>query len=216
MSPARLLIYAAIGLLTRDISASEPPNLPPSIEFGCYPLPILRTFVSSEPGTPAANANFDTPCPNDFPPRTFVAFEDAREFPAFKKGARYFSAARNNITIFRITEVERAPYKTIQIDIEKLKKLLKERPKEVALGEDRRSVRAFERTVDGRRLEFFQKTDGGGFQLIDAETGSTWNFEGKATAGPLAGKQLKKVFVLEDYWFDWRLYHPDTRLYDLK
>ena len=85
----------------------------------------------------------------------------------------------------------------------------------VALGEDRRSVRAFERTVDGRRLEFFQKTDGGGFQLIDAETGSTWNFEGKATAGPLAGKQLKKVFVLEDYWFDWRLYHPDTRLYDL-
>jgi hypothetical protein len=86
----------------------------------------------------------------------------------------------------------------------------------VALGEDRRSVRAFERTVDGRRLEFFQKTDGGGFQLIDAETGSTWNFEGKANAGPLAGKQLKKVFVLEDYWFDWRLYHPDTRLYDLK
>jgi hypothetical protein len=83
-------------------------------------------------------------------------------------------------------------------------------------GEDHRSVRAFERTVEGRRLEFFQKTDGSGFQLIDAETGSTWNFEGKATAGTLAGKQLKKVFVLEDFWFDWRLYHPDTRLYDLK
>jgi hypothetical protein len=82
----------------------------------------------------------------------------------------------------------------------------------LVLGEDRRSVRAFERTVDGRRLEFFQKTDGGGFQLIDAETGSTWNFEGKATAGPLVGRQLKKVFVLEDYWFDWRLYHPDTHL----
>ena len=68
----------------------------------------------------------------------------------------------------------------------------------LALGEDRRSVRAFERTVDGRRLEFFQKTDAGGFQLVDAETGSTWNFEGKATGGPLAGRQLKKVFVLED------------------
>jgi hypothetical protein len=27
---------------------------------------------------------------------------------------------------------------------------------------------------------------------------------------------LKKVFVLEDYWFDWHLYHPDTRIYDLK
>jgi len=85
----------------------------------------------------------------------------------------------------------------------------------VVLGEDRRSVRAFERTVDGRRLEFFQKTEGDGFALIDLETGSTWNFEGKAIAGALAGRQLKKVFVLEDYWFDWRLYHPDTRIYDL-
>jgi hypothetical protein len=90
-------------------------------------------------------------------------------------------------------------------------------PVVVALGEDKRSVRAFERTVDGRTLEFFQKKDDKNqqFQLIDAETGSTWNFEGKATSGPLAGRQLKKVFVLEDYWFDWRIYHPDTVVYQL-
>jgi hypothetical protein len=90
-------------------------------------------------------------------------------------------------------------------------------PVVVALGEDNRSVRAFERTVDGRTLEFFQKKDDKNpqFQLIDAETGSTWNFEGKATSGPLAGRQLKKVFVLEDYWFDWRIYHPDTAIYQL-
>ena len=85
----------------------------------------------------------------------------------------------------------------------------------VVLGDDKRSVRAFERTVDGRRLEFFQKTENNQFQLIDAETGSTWNFEGKAIAGPLSGRQLKKVFVLEDYWFDWRIYHPDTTIYTL-
>ena len=87
----------------------------------------------------------------------------------------------------------------------------------LALGEDNRSVRAFERTVDARKLEFFQKKDEQNpqFQLIDAETGSTWNFEGKATSGPLAGRQLKKVFVLEDYWFDWRIYHPDTAIYQL-
>jgi hypothetical protein len=90
-------------------------------------------------------------------------------------------------------------------------------PVVVALGEDNRSVRAFERTVDGRTLEFFQKKDdkNAQFQLIDAETGSTWNFEGKATSGPLVGRQLKKVFVLEDYWFDWRIYHPDTSIYQL-
>ncbi len=87
----------------------------------------------------------------------------------------------------------------------------------VVLGEDKRSVRAFERIVDGRRLEFFQKPENKneGGQLIDAESGSTWNFEGEAIAGPMAGRQLKKVFVLEDYWFDWRLYHPDTAVYDL-
>ena len=87
----------------------------------------------------------------------------------------------------------------------------------VALGEDNRSVRAFERKVDGRTLEFFEKKDdkNAQFQLIDAETGSTWNFEGKATSGSLAGRQLKKVFVLEDYWFDWRIYHPDTAVYQL-
>ncbi|HEV8169930.1 MAG TPA: DUF3179 domain-containing (seleno)protein, partial [Pyrinomonadaceae bacterium] len=84
----------------------------------------------------------------------------------------------------------------------------------IVLGDDKRSARAFERVVDGRRLEFFQKTDSG-FQLIDAETGSTWNFEGKAVAGPLTGRQLKKVFVLEDYWFDWRIYHPDTTIYEI-
>ena len=83
----------------------------------------------------------------------------------------------------------------------------------IVLGDDKRSVRAFERTVDGRRLEFFQKTENNQVQLIDAETGSTWNFEGKVIAGPLTGRELKKVFVLEDYWFDWRLYHPDTTIY---
>ena len=93
----------------------------------------------------------------------------------------------------------------------------------VVLGDDNRSVRAFERSVDGRRLEFFQTKDKrdepqtrqAELRLIDAETGSTWDFEGKAIAGPLAGRQLKKVFVLEDYWFDWRLYHPDTAVYDI-
>jgi hypothetical protein len=96
-------------------------------------------------------------------------------------------------------------------------------PIRVVRGDDRRSVRAFERNVDGRRLEFFLKTDINGESklrytglfLVDAETGSTWNYEGKAIAGQLAGRQLKKIFVLEDYWFDWRLYHPDTTIYDI-
>jgi len=94
----------------------------------------------------------------------------------------------------------------------------------VVLGEDNRSVRAYERTLDGRRLEFFKRLDetkaeakpkAAGFQLLDAETGSVWSFEGRATSGPLAGRQLKKVAMLEDYWFDWRIYHPDTAVYQI-
>jgi len=85
----------------------------------------------------------------------------------------------------------------------------------VVLGDDNKSVRAFERTVDGRTLEFFVKADTSPIQLTDAETATTWDFTGKAVSGPLAGKQLKKIVALKDYWFDWKIYHPDTKVYML-
>ena len=83
----------------------------------------------------------------------------------------------------------------------------------VLLGEDRKSVRAFERKVDGRTLEFFVKPDSS--EIVDAETVSTWDFSGKAVAGELAGKQLEKVAAMKDYWFDWKNYNPETQLYAL-
>jgi hypothetical protein len=83
----------------------------------------------------------------------------------------------------------------------------------IMLGADKKSVRAFERKVDGRTLEFFVKPDSS--EIIDAETGSSWDFSGKAISGELAGKQLTPVQVLKDYWFDWKHYNPDTELYEL-
>jgi hypothetical protein len=85
----------------------------------------------------------------------------------------------------------------------------------LVVGEDGQSVRAFERAVDDRTLEFFVKADASSLQMTDAETGTTWDFSGKAISGQLAGKQLKKIAVLKDYWFDWKLYHPDTAVYRL-
>jgi hypothetical protein len=85
----------------------------------------------------------------------------------------------------------------------------------IVLGDDNKSVRAFERTVDGRTLEFYVKTETSPIQLTDGETQTTWDFTGKAVSGPLAGKQLKKIFALKDYWFDWKIYHPDTKVYTL-
>ena len=85
----------------------------------------------------------------------------------------------------------------------------------IVAGDDKKSIRAFERTVEGRRLEFFVKADASPLLLVDAETGSEWDFTGRATSGPLAGRQLKKVAVLKDYWFDWKAYHPETEVYKL-
>ena len=85
----------------------------------------------------------------------------------------------------------------------------------IVLGDDNKSVRAFERTVDGRTLEFFVKADTTPIQFTDAETMTTWDFTGLAVSGPLAGKQLKKILALKDYWFDWKIYHPRTRVYTL-
>jgi len=85
----------------------------------------------------------------------------------------------------------------------------------IALGRDGKSVRAYERVVDGRKLEFFAKKDSPQTVLIDPETATEWDFTGKAIRGQLSGKQLKQVPVLLDYWFDWKNYHPKTFVYDL-
>ena len=83
----------------------------------------------------------------------------------------------------------------------------------VVLGEDRKSVRAFVRMAGDQRLELFAKPRTA--QLIDAQTGSEWDFTGRGVSGPLAGKTLPKIEVLSDYWFDWRTYNPQTAVYGL-
>ena len=83
----------------------------------------------------------------------------------------------------------------------------------ILLGDDSKSVRAFETTVDGKNLEFLKKTDSG--EIVDAETGSIWDFSGQAKSGELNTKQLTRVQVLKDYWFDWHTYHPKAQLYTL-
>lgn len=83
----------------------------------------------------------------------------------------------------------------------------------IALDDDRQSARVFERAIDGRTLEMFAEQNVSPLQLIDGETGSRWDFSGRAVSGPLAGRQLKKVPAIKDYWFDWRIYNPNTMIY---
>ncbi len=87
-------------------------------------------------------------------------------------------------------------------------------PLVIVVGDDGRSVRAFDSTVDGRKREFFLKPNSSPLRLID-ETGSEWDFTGRALSGALAGKTLAKIAILEDYWFDWKAYNPRTAIYSL-
>ncbi len=63
--------------------------------------------------------------------------------------------------------------------------------------------------IDGRRLTFSWRDDG----FVDAETGSRWTVLGRATEGPLAGKQLPPIVHGNHFWFAWAAFKPDTRIY---
>jgi hypothetical protein len=76
----------------------------------------------------------------------------------------------------------------------------------LVIGDDQKSIRVFERTLDGRTLELMAQPGVQPLRLLDAETGSEWDFSGRAISGPLAGRQLAKVKALKEYWFDWQIY----------
>ena len=51
-----------------------------------------------------------------------------------------------------------------------------------------------------------------GVLLLDAPTGSEWNFQGCAVSGKAKGVCLERIPMLKDYWFDWRNYNPKTTI----
>jgi hypothetical protein len=75
-------------------------------------------------------------------------------------------------------------------------------------GRDVGSAAVYEAQVDGHRLSFRWQVDG----IVDAETGSSWNIFGLATAGELAGKQLAPVLHFNHFWFAWAAFHPFTEI----
>ena len=83
----------------------------------------------------------------------------------------------------------------------------------VVFGEDSRTGVVFERGLDGQVLTF-APGDQDPLMLADAETGSTWDgLAGRAVAGPLDGEQLKRVKSTASFWFGWKDWYPETRVY---
>jgi hypothetical protein len=79
----------------------------------------------------------------------------------------------------------------------------------IRAGREIGTVSAFDPQLDGRTLSFTPL--GTGFR--DAQTGSTWNVLGEATAGPLKGHRLRPVTHLDTFWFAWVAFQPETRLH---
>ena len=79
----------------------------------------------------------------------------------------------------------------------------------VAIFMQSNSGTAYRSTVDGRLLTFSLQND----QIVDNETGSTWNLAGQAVAGELMGVQLEPLPTRTSLWFALIAAFPDLLLH---
>ena len=82
---------------------------------------------------------------------------------------------------------------------------------DIAAGEDVGAIAAFSRTIGGQALEFQLE----GENIVDTDTGSTWDVLGRAIAGPMMGQQLEPIVGINHFWFSWAAFKPDTRVYTI-
>jgi hypothetical protein len=83
----------------------------------------------------------------------------------------------------------------------------------IVVGPDGASIRVFEGKVEGDATELTFIRGSSERLMSDAETGSTWNFQGCAVDGKLAGRCLKEIDAHKDYWFDWMNHHPGSTVF---
>ncbi len=79
----------------------------------------------------------------------------------------------------------------------------------VASGRDVGAVDTYSRKLNGEVLTFSYREK----NIVDDQTGSTWNILGKAVKGELAGQALTAVVHVNHFWFSWAAFKPDTRVY---
>ena len=68
---------------------------------------------------------------------------------------------------------------------------------------------AYSREVDDQVLDFEIKNN----NIVDVQTGSTWNMFGAAVEGELKGTQLTKIDRGVYFSFVWLDFHPDSRIF---
>jgi hypothetical protein len=77
---------------------------------------------------------------------------------------------------------------------------------------DGRSGIVFSRRIQDGEVLTFSLLEG--LTFSDEETGSTWDGRtGSAIDGPLVGAQLERIQSTKSFWFGWKDFYPDTRVY---
>lgn len=72
----------------------------------------------------------------------------------------------------------------------------------------------FDRQVNNRTLTFSLAAGSG---LSDAETSTLWDgMTGQALDGPLAGESLARLKSTASFWFGWKDWYPETRIYSIQ
>jgi len=84
----------------------------------------------------------------------------------------------------------------------------------LVVAPDGSSVRIFDRRLDDAALDLYVRPGTDPPVLVDAGSGSEFDFRGLGIGGPLAGRSLRRLNSITEFWFDWRHYHEDTSLYE--
>ncbi len=77
---------------------------------------------------------------------------------------------------------------------------------DVSEGRDVGTANAFFSEVDGQSLSFTVEGD----EIVDEETGSTWEVTGRAVDGPLEGNRLSPVTTSQHFWFSWTAFEDES------
>lgn len=86
------------------------------------------------------------------------------------------------------------------------------RPVAVVFDRDNQAGVVYDRAVGGQVLTLSVGPESD--TLLDAETGTRWDaFSGIAVEGDLAGNALSRVPSTRSFWFGWKDFYPDTRVY---
>lgn len=83
----------------------------------------------------------------------------------------------------------------------------------VVFNKDTGTGVVFDRRVNEQVLTFRAQEN---LELIDEETGTRWNgLTGEALEGPLVGESLVRIKSTSSFWFGWKDWYPETRVYGI-